>query len=267
VTHRPADLFASAVPYYARYRAGYPAGLFDLLAEHIAPARRGTALDVGCGAGQFTIPLARHVGAVTAIDPLPDMLDHGRAAAALAGVTNVDWRVGDSTGLAELGVDGALLATFAASFHWTDRPAVLRVLAGLLAPGAVVVVVTDGLADADQPDWDNAITDIRARHLGPHRLAGTGTHAPTRPGHADVLRSSPFSDLTTLTWSWCRELTVDEVVGLQFSYSFSTPDLLGDRAEAFEADVRAAVLALHPSGTVVEPLRADVVLARRPGES
>lgn len=46
-----------------------------------------------------------------------------------------------------------------------------------------------------------------------------------------------------------------QVVGLQFSYSFSTPALLGGDAAAFAADVQDAVLALHPDGTVVEPLR------------
>jgi hypothetical protein len=57
---------------------------------------------------------------------------------------------------------------------------------------------------------------------------------------------------------------VDEVVGLQFSYSFSTPDLLGDRMQAFADDVRTAVLALHPSGTVVEPFGVETIIARRP---
>ena len=46
-----------------------------------------------------------------------------------------------------------------------------------------------------------------------------------------------------------------QVVGLQFSYSLSTPALLGGDAAAFAADVQDAVLALHPDGTVVEPLR------------
>jgi hypothetical protein len=43
----------------------------------------------------------------------------------------------------------------------------------------------------------------------------------------------------------------------------STPALLGDRAGEFAADVRAAVLALYPAGTVVEPLRTELLIARR----
>jgi SAM-dependent methyltransferase len=256
VTRSPVELFASAVPFYARHRSGYPAGLVDALADRLGLDGRGHAVDVGCGAGQFAIPLARHVTTVTAIDPLPDMLDHGRTAALRAGVDNIDWRVGDSSQLAGLGVEGARLAVFAASFHWTDRAAVVGVLDGVLAPGAAIVVVNDVLDDADQPEWVHAVDAVRARYVG--------TRDPQRSGHADVLRASPFSAIDTTTWSWTRELTVDEVVGLQFSYSFSTPDLLGDRMQAFADEVRTAVLALHPSGTVVEPFGVETIIARRP---
>jgi hypothetical protein len=68
----------------------------------------------------------------------------------------------------------------------------------------------------------------------------------------------------TLTWSWSRQLTVEEVTGLQLSYSFSTPALLGDKAPAFSSDVRAAVLGLYPAGVVTEPFRVEVLIAARP---
>ena len=150
---------------------------------------------------------------------------------------------------------------FAASFHWTDRAAVVRTLGRLLEPGGAIVVVKDALTDADQPDWVRAIDAIRTRYVGPHLPA-----LPPHFGrsHHDVLAGSPFSVVETLHWSWRRELTVEQIVGLQFSYSFSSPVRFGDRAAAFADDVRAAVLARHPSGTVVEPVRLDVLIARRP---
>src|SRR5450759_5199406 len=36
--------------------------------------------------------------------------------------------------------------------------------------------------------------------------------------------------------------TLDEVVGLQYSYSYSSPAQLGDRKDAFNRDLRAALL-------------------------
>ena len=260
VTFLPSERFDSATEHYARFRSGYPADLVDFLAARLRLTGRETVLDVGCGTGQLAIPLARHAGRVIAIDPVERMLAHGRAA---AGDAPVDWVLGDSGTLADLTVRSPWAATFAASFHWTDRPEVLRTLADLLDPAGVVVVIGDGLAEDEQPDWVRAIDEIRAAYLGERGRPGPAVHHPERT-HLDVLRASPFGDVGEVSWSWRRELTVEQAIGLQFSYSFSTPALLGERADAFARDVRAAVLALHPGGTVTEPHRARVLVARRP---
>lgn len=255
-------VFDSAVPFY-RYRAGYPEELFDLVIDRVGLTDRDRVLDIGCGPGPASIPLARRVGEVIAIDPVAGMLDAGRAAAELAGVGNIVWRQGDSAGLAGLDVAGARLAVFAASFHWTDRPAVLLSLDRLLETDGVVVVIHDDLGDEEQPDWVGVIAEIRARYLGPERRTAVGGYSPDSRTHRGVLGGSPFSDVTTVAVAWQRTLTVEALVGLQFSYSFCTPAMFGDRAGAFAADVRAAVLDLHPSGTLTEPLRVDVLIARR----
>jgi len=53
-------------------------------------------LDIGCGTGQITIPLARHAQAVVAIDPVAGMLARGAQAARAAGAGNITWLEGDS---------------------------------------------------------------------------------------------------------------------------------------------------------------------------
>jgi ubiquinone/menaquinone biosynthesis C-methylase UbiE len=162
----PQQLFSSAVDDYAQYRPGYPQSLVDALAARAGLDGTQRVLDVGCGTGQLTIPLARHAQAVVAIDPLAGMLTRGQRAAQAAGAGNVTWLEGDSSQIAALAGPGADLAVFAASFHWTDRPAVLAALDEILAPGGVVVVINDVLGDSEQPDWEHAIARIRARYLG-----------------------------------------------------------------------------------------------------
>jgi SAM-dependent methyltransferase len=255
----PHQLFGSAVAYYARYRPGYPQDLVDALAARAGLDGTQRVLDIGCGTGQITIPLARHARAVVAIDPLAGMLAHGREAAQAAGAGNITWLEGDSSQIAAFAGPGADLAVFAASFHWTDRAAVLAALDGVLSPGGTVVVINDVLGDGEQPDWMHAITRIRARYLGARPRAGMTIYS-----HRDILASSAFCAVDTLLWSWSRQLTVEEVTGLQLSYSFSSPALLGDRAPAFSSDVRAAVLDLHPAGVVTEPFRVEVLIATRP---
>jgi SAM-dependent methyltransferase len=257
------DLFASAVSYYARYRSGYPHAEIDALARWVGLDGTQRAIDIGCGTGQLAIPLARHASIVIAIDPIADMLAAGRRSARTAGVDNITWLQGDSAQLGDLVEPGALVAVFAASFHWTDRPAVARVLDGLLARGGSIVVINDDLGEDEDPDWVHAIAKIRHRYLGVDP-ARTDAHISPSRSHRDVLCDSPFSSVEVSTWSWMRQLTVDEVVGLQFSYSFSTPSLFGGRVAAFAADVREAVIALHPSGLVTEQFRVEVLVAGRP---
>jgi SAM-dependent methyltransferase len=264
VTVRPDELFSSAEPYYALYRPAYPTSMFDFLADRLHWTRHDVVLDVGCGTGQICVPLAGYVGTVVAVDPLRGMLDRARAAAEDAGVANIDWRQGDSSLLAELGVSGAAAAVFAASFHWTDRAAVADVLDDLLVDGGAIVVVSDGLSHDEQPEWVHAIAEIRTRYLGTRRLAGSVAWTPPPRRHTEVLRDSPFSVVETVPWSWQRRLTVADVVGLQFSYSFSTPAQFGDRAAEFADEVTAAMLATYPTGIVTERITVDVTIARRP---
>ena len=260
VDSAPQQLFGSAVAYYARYRSGYPQGLADALAARTGLDGTQRVLDIGCGSGQLTIPLARHARTVVAIDPVPGMLAYGQQAARAAGTGNITWLEGNSGQIAALAGPGADLAVFAASFHWTDRPAVLAALDGVLAPGGMVAVINDVLADSEQPDWAVAIDHVRDRYLGARQRTGS----TVIDDNADVLAGSAFSAVDTLTWSWSRQLTVEQVTGLQLTYSFSTPALLGDSAPAFCRDVRAAVLGLHPAGVVTEPFRVEVLIAARP---
>ncbi len=51
--------------------------------------RRSTMVDVGCGPGRFTLALAPHVAAVTALDPSGRMLDICRKQARARGLANV----------------------------------------------------------------------------------------------------------------------------------------------------------------------------------
>ena len=66
---------ATSDPFYRRLRR--------------ATGRRSTVLDVGAGPGRFTLALAPHVAAVTAVDPSRGMLDICRRQARKQGLANV----------------------------------------------------------------------------------------------------------------------------------------------------------------------------------
>jgi SAM-dependent methyltransferase len=125
------DLFSRQSSDYARYRPGYPDGLFDALAER-APGRR-LAWDCGTGSGQAACALARRFDTVIATDP-----SRGQLASA-AGCPGVAYAIGGAE-RAPLGAACCDLVTAAQAFHWFDQSAFYRECRRVLRPGGLVAI-------------------------------------------------------------------------------------------------------------------------------
>lgn len=266
VNDDPTELFASTAPYYARYRAGYPPAFFDYLIDRFGLDSTQTVLDLGCGTGQIAVPLGPHAARIFAVDPEPTMLEQARRLAAERGVTTIDWIQGDAHRLHEIDLPTLDLVTMGASFHWTDRDALMAELDTLVASGGAVVVASGGAAGKHiPPSWKEAVAAIRTRYLGPTRQTGSGTNTPPDERHADVLRRSPFGHVDTVTWTWQLPRDVDSLVGLQFTYSYSAPVQFGDEDTRlrFEHELREVLRAHIPDG-VTETIQTEVLVATRP---
>ncbi|WP_433427771.1 class I SAM-dependent methyltransferase [Nonomuraea sp. CA-141351] len=255
------DLFGGAAPYYARYRPGYGQAAIEHLAETLGADSR--VLDLGCGPGTIAIPLAPRVKAVLAVDPAQEMLAEGRRRA--GSVTNIAWLRGDSTALRALPpFDRVVMGR---SFHWMDRRAVLIELDELLPAGGAVALIGPSRQQGEpwQPDaqpWQPVERRVCEEFRLDIHTAATSFHA-TGEHHRDVLAASPFSILDSRVFT--RRLTwdVDGLVGLQLSYSYSSPARLGDRLPAFMQALRQALLADNPAGRWEQELATEVLVARR----
>jgi 2-polyprenyl-3-methyl-5-hydroxy-6-metoxy-1,4-benzoquinol methylase len=53
------ELFKDTAWYYSRYRFGYPQEFFEYIAKLFDLDSQSRVLDLGCGTGQISIPLAR----------------------------------------------------------------------------------------------------------------------------------------------------------------------------------------------------------------
>ncbi|MFF4647760.1 class I SAM-dependent methyltransferase [Streptomyces sp. NPDC001389] len=265
MTHTPAELFASAAPFYAQYRPGYDPRLYALLRERRILHPAATVLDLGAGTGEIALTIADDVAHVHAVDPEPGMLAEGQRAAAERGITNITWTVGDSTTLPDLDLPPIDVATIGKAFHWMNRAQTLTDLDRLIAPGGILLIVSDGHPEQRPHDpWEAVAAEVRARYLGPARRAGSGTYEHPEQGHQEILASSPFAEAETYRWDRTIPRTLDDLIGLTFSFSFSTPALFGDQVNAYETDLRAALLAHQPDGQFTETIHTEALITTRP---
>lgn len=262
------DLFTGTAQWYARYRPGYPEPFFAHVVARFGLGGTGRLLDLGCGTGQLTLPLAGYVSEAVGMDPEPEMLAEAAAQAEAAGVANARWVRGGDRDLDALRGDlGAFrLAMMGRSFHWMDQDATLRTLDGMVEPGGGIVVMSDN--DRIQHAvgaWQEAVRATIRRWLGPERRAGSGTRPSAR--HHDpfeeIFARSPFATQEMYHLAYTRQTTADEIVGYLYSTSYCSHAVLGDQRDAFEADLRRTLHALSPDDTFSEDATLDAWLAWR----
>ena len=109
----------------------------DPKARHPLTGKR--VLDMGCGAGLLTEPLARMGGVVTGIDAAPENITVARDHAAQSGLT-IDYRKGEIETVA--GEQFNLITCLEVIEHVADPARFVAGLAALLAPGGLLILST-----------------------------------------------------------------------------------------------------------------------------
>lgn len=254
--------FRTTVPYYARYRLGYPDRLIGRVSAltGLKPADR--VLDLGCGPGLLAVPFARAGAAVTAVDPEEEMLAAARTAAAEAGV-QVDVRLGSSFDL-PAGIGPFRLVCMGRAFHWMDRVETLKTLDRLVQAGGAVALFDDEHPRTAENRWHETLREVGERYGAagaPHRRA---RNRPDYRTHPAVLLDSPFSVLESVGVFVDRWITTDDIVGLAYSESVTALQQLGARRDEYEAELRRELAALSPDGRFRQIAELRALVARRP---
>jgi len=225
------ETFDTAAERYDRARPGYPAQLFDDLVALSGLEPGARVLEIGCGTGQATVPLAERGFRIVAVE-----LGAALAAVArrnLASFPSVDVVVANFENWA-LPAEPFDLVISATAFHWLDPATRLQKTAAALRPGgALGVIATEHVAGGSlaffddvqrcYEHWDPATPpDL---HLLPAEQIPTGAD--------EVDRSGFFEPATLRRYEWNQPYTTAMYLDVLLTYSGHL---------ALPADARAGLL-------------------------
>jgi SAM-dependent methyltransferase len=257
--HRLRVTFDAAPALYDRTRPVCPPAVFDDLVT-LARLRPGARIvEIGCGTGQATLPLAERGFRIVGIE-----LGERLAALArrkLAAFPNVE--IVTSTFEAWDGVGAPFDAIVAVhAIHWID-PAVRYAKSAhvLRNDGALAIVASrDVLPDDADPFWREVQEDYRA--IAPD-------DPPPPPPHpdavsdfgAEIAASGFFRNVAARRYLWGVTSSADDYLALLRTSSWHKA--LGDEARRNLFERIRQRLEARPTGTVTRPLLTTLNVARR----
>lgn len=211
--------FGAAAAAYERGRPSYPPEAIDWL---LPPGARHV-LDLGAGTGKLTVRLVERGLDVTAVDPIPEMLEVLSSSLpdtpALLGTA-------EDIPLPDDSVDSVLVAQ---AWHWFDAERALREVARVLRPGGRLGLV-----------WNN-----RDERMGWVKDLGRIIGHEMDPFSQTVDLPAPFTDIDRHQVEWTSYLTPQALIDLvaSRSYCITSPDEVRTRT----LDRVRDLLATHPA--------------------
>lgn len=263
----PLDAFAGTAIYYLRYRVPYPEALFLDLVERASVTGEGRLLDLACGPGRVALALVSSFRELWAIDLEPEMIEVGQKEATQRGVKTIKWMVGRAEDLQAAPASFELI-TIGDAFHRLDQQLVAKQALEWLQPGCCLVSLGSyGIMDGKEP-WQRIVADI-VRHWTSRVSPSGNVSAQPQPGsgpdhYERVLRATGFEDVASYPFVEGHDWTIETIIGYLYSTSFCSKKVLGDNSEAFEAALKAALLAHDPSGKYRENKGFGYTIGRKP---
>ena len=255
-----ARTFDEIAELYDRARRERPDQLFDDLFRQagIKPAD-ASVLEIGCGTGQATLPLARRGCRVVCVEMGSNLTHIARRKLAPFPAVTInnarfeDWEPG-----------GAVFNMVFAetSWHWLDPQLRYAKAAALLGPAGVLAFTTVG--HAFPPGFDPFFTQIQACYeaIGETHLKWPPP-LPEQVSDArdEIERSGFFEDVRLVRRVWAEEYTADEYVDLMKTASDHRLMEPGKREWLF-AEMRR-LISSRPSGRIQKHNLSILHVARK----
>lgn len=215
--------FNEVVDEYDRYRPGYPEPLFEDLLSLSGISLADRILEIGCGTGQATRPLAQRGFEMSCLEPGSDTVAIARAR--LSDFTGVDFLCTTFEDWpCETAAYGLVIA--AQSFHWVSPEiGFAKAAQALQSAGALAIFgnteVIDRSPHGDSGGGVSEELDSAYSNYAPALLGRPGSSWYAKPSPISSLfdDSGHFSSVTTRRYPWSQRYRTLEYVGLLGTYS------------------------------------------------
>lgn len=247
---------------YDEARPGYPATLFDDIVSFSSLPSHGRILEIGCGTGIATVPMARrdyHILAIELGANLAAIARHNLAPYPQAQVhigTFEDWP-GEPANF-----DLALSAT---AFHWIDPAISYQKTAQMLKPsGSIALFWHEHVQSEASQGFFEEVQQIYLREV-PEQTEKYGPllwpHEVAEPVKADIEQAGLFGPVTVLRYHW--DVTYDATSYLRLLNTYSNHRILDDqRRHRLFHDI-AALINTRFNGRITKGYLAILYMAHR----
>jgi SAM-dependent methyltransferase len=250
-------LFDRSAEAYNAARPGYPEPLIEELVSQFGVPGGGRILEIGCGTGQLTVPLAERGSAITAVEL-------GRNLSRLATVNLEPFP--DATVVCadferwDVEPGGYDLVVSAQAFHWIDPAVGYRKARAALRPDGRLALVWNLFSGSDAPIY-RALDEVY-RSCAPQLHAGSG--AGSLEGRVErTLRgidaSGLFDEPAVHRYPWTVSFATEEHLALLRTFS--------DHLALDPSDLERLLAAVRSTidrfgGGIDRPMVATLFLAR-----
>jgi SAM-dependent methyltransferase len=249
--------FDRSAELYDEARPGYPDALFDDLVRLAGVAEGGRVLELGCGTGKASVPLARRGLRLTCLEPGENL-----AAVARKNLAGFDAEVLTTT-FEDWPLEPAAfeLVLAATSWEWMDPEVKFAKAARAVKQGGCVAIFSNWQVETPDPDgfWDR-VEEIYMRRA-PHMVVPWQTMASLPIAIDPRFAAVGFEEVAILRYSWVEDYDTERYLKVMqtFSNHIALPD---DVRAALLADV-AALIDRDFKGSVTKHWQSVLELARK----
>lgn len=251
----------STAAYYAKYRRRYPDQIVTAVIDRLHLGAGDAVVDLGCGTGLLTAPLARRVQVVVGVDPEPDMLAEARRLVDPVVSSRIVWAFGSDADLPAVaalrGRGGWGAVTVGQALHFMDHQRLFGTVREMLRPEGGLAIISNGIPLWQQASpWSRALRAALEDWFQTQLSSTCGTSDTDRTRYRSALSEAGFA-VEEARHEYKEEITFTDIIGGLFS-AISPSDVPEERRDLF---VQHIAQALSGATTFTESVPVTALIA------